>query len=546
MNWINYKELPADSGSFSSLFVDYINSYDKVEEYYNGDVRNRQSWISILEKQSSQPRDRSTLVQILTTQNRNFHCGVQTLSNIDNLLNENTFAVVTGQQVGIFTGPLYTIYKTLTVLKLTEQLSAQYPEYNFVPVFWLEGEDHDFEEVSSLTLIDKNNDLMNVSYQPTRIRDDSNYGAVGRIEFDESINELFAHIEPALVDTEFKDKMLDLLRTAYQRGMSFNKAFVHLMNDLLEDSGMIFLDPNDPAIKRLLQPLFARELDTSPKTCKLVISKSADLEKRYVAQIKPKPINLFFFYKNGRYLLEPHDEGYRLKGARLKLTRDEVIHNLEAKPEMFSPNVVLRPICQDSLLPTVCYVAGPSEVAYFAQLKPIYNEFGLTMPLIYPRASVTIIEDKVGKVFDRYNVGIEDFFRDIELLKQKVVDQSSDVKIEELFGGTSVSFEETFDSLERGLSRIDKTLAGSLSTARNKIQYHLEGLKKKAFEAQKRNHEVAMRQIDKAYLHLFPSSKLQERNLNIIHFFNKYGLEFLRWLRTELIIDKFKHQVIRM
>lgn len=546
MDWINYGEFPSDINPFSSLFLDYINSYESVEKYYNGDFRDIKVWKARIQEHGQFYKDHSELVRVLTDQNKNFHCGVRTLANIDCLLNDNTSVIVTGQQVGIFTGPLYTIFKILTTLSLSSKLSEQFPDHNFVPIFWLEGEDHDFEEVSNLTFLDNKNDLINVSYQPKDQREDANYGSVGKIEFDSGIEDLIQQLQNQLLKTEFSQEVFKLLRIAYQPGMSFNRSFVHLINDLLLDSGLVFLDPNDPELKELLKPIFRRELENSPRTCTLIIDHTADLEKQYQAQIKPKPINLFFLHKNGRYLIEPHEEGYRLKGARQKFTKEELFDLLENSPHLFSPNVVLRPICQDAILPTLAYVAGPAEIAYFGQLKPAYEEYNLEMPIIYPRASATIIEDRVQRVFDRYSITLEDFFREVELVERKVLDQSTDIRIDELFGGTSIALDEVFTALENGLKQIDPTLAGSLSTSRNKIEYHLEGLKGKAIEAQKRNNEATIRQINKAHLHLFPSGKLQERNLNIIHFLNKYGLEFLQWLRSELIIDRFKHQLIKM
>lgn len=546
MTWIEYRDLPSASNSFSSLFINYLTNYPSVQQFYAGDFQNDNDWQHIIEKVLQRPLDRSRLVQILSEQNRNFHCGVRTLANIDSLLNDNTVAIVTGQQVGLFTGPLYTVFKTLTTLKLVERLTKKFSNYNFVPVFWLEGEDHDYEEVSSIKIINGANDVVKIEYPIGKKEVDQNVGAVGRLKFNESIQELFARVEESTIQTEFKSKVLELFRTAYQKGMTFNRAFVHLMNVLLEDSGLIFLDPNDREVKQLVQPIFERELRETPKFCQLVVDQSAELEKQYHAQVKPKPLNLFFFHNEGRYLLEPRGEEYSLKGTRQKLSKEQVAQFVANEPERFSPNVVLRPLCQDWLLPTAAYVAGPSEIAYFAQLKPLYAELGLQLPIIYPRASITILEEKVEKVLDRFSLPLLDFFRDVEIVKEKVVGQVSKVSVDELFGETTASIRETMSQLREGLKEIDPTLVGALENVQNKFSSNMEHLKNKAIEAQKRQHEVALRQIEKAANHIYPSSNLQERELNILHFLNKYGLEFLRWLYGEMGIDTFKHQVIRL
>lgn len=544
MLWIDYRDLPSASNIFSTLFLDYISNFNKIQDFYSGDFRKDADWRRHLSAVVRRPLDRSRLVQILSDQNRGFHCGVRALANIDSLLNDNTVAIVTGQQVGLFTGPLYTIYKTLTTLKLVESLSQRFPDYNFVPIFWLEGEDHDYEEVSSIKVINGANDVIKLEYPLDEKLADQNLGAVGRLEFSDAIKDFFGRVSEATVQTEFSEKVFDLFRTAYQRGMTFNKAFVHLMNVLLEDSGLIFLDPNDREVKQLVQPIFERELRETPKFCQLVIDQSAELEKQYHAQVKPKPLNLFLFHSEGRYLLEPRGDEYNLKGTRRQLSKDLIFNYLANEPDRFSPNVVLRPLCQDWLLPTAAYVAGPSEIAYFAQLKPLYQELGLPAPIIYPRASITIVEEKIEKVLDRFSLSLTDFFRDAELIKEKAVQKISAIDVEELFGGTNAALNEALQQLEAGLKKIDPTLVSAMQTAQGKIASHLEGLKGKTIEAQKRQHEVVLRQIEKAASHIYPSSNLQERELNILYFLNKYGMEFLRWLYDEMKIDTFKHQVI--
>jgi len=546
MNWIDFQELASFGDSFSSLFTDYVGDFTRVQRYYDGNFRDEGHWKSLLRRVSERSIDRSTLVQILANQNKNFHCGVRTLAHIDSLLNDNAVAVVTGQQVGLFTGPLYTIYKTLTTLKLVDHLAARFPEYIFVPVFWLEGEDHDYEEVNSINLVNSSNEVATFVYQMRAPSDETNLGAVGKIEFDDGIVQLFETIDQSLIQTEFKPKVLDLFGTAYQKGMSFNRAFAHLMNVLLENSGLVFLDPNDVEVKRLLAPLFQRELSETPKFCQLVVDQSAELEKQYHAQVKPKPLNLFFFHHGGRYLLEPRPDGYSLKGTRQHLAKELVQQAAHESPELFSPNVVLRPICQDWLLPTVAYVGGPSEVAYFAQLKPLYEAVQIPMPIIYPRASVTIVEEKVEKILERFSLSLLDLFQDLELVKSRVAGQMAQLNVNELFDGARLSLQETLERIKEPLGSIDPTLVGALENTTKKVVSNVDTLKEKAAAAQKRQHEVALRQIDKAANLVFPHSHFQERELNVLYFLNKYGMEFLRWLYDELKIDAYKHQIVKL
>ncbi len=546
MNWIDYRDLSSGDSAFSRLFVDYVSDYQKVHQFYSGNPRDEADWRRLLKEVSERKIDRSAISQILSRQNRDFHCGVRSLANIDFLRDDNCVAVVTGQQVGLFTGPLYTIYKAITAVKLSVKLAEEHPDYRFVPIFWLAGEDHDFEEVSSVSIFNAAGELVRYEYKPERSEKDVNYGAVGEIELDDSIQQLFKSAGESLVPTEFKPKVLELFETAYQKGMTFNKAFVHLMNVLFEDSGLIFLDSNDAEFKRLLLPVFRKELAETPKSCQLVIDQSAILERQYHAQVKPRSINLFLFHEKGRYPIEPHPEGYFLKGTRQHFSKEQLDTLLTTQPELFSPNVVLRPICQDTLLPTIAYVAGPSELAYFGQYKTLYADFGLPQPIIYPRASVTIIEEKVEKILARFSLEPPEFFGDLEFLKQQVAEQISDLKAEEFFSTASRSIHESLDQLKPALQSIDPTLLPALNHTLEKIHSHLNVLKEKTISAQKKQHEVALRQIDKAGMNLFPGGNFQERQINILYFLNKYGLEFLRWLFREIEIDKLRHQLLRI
>ncbi len=545
-NWIDYSDLESSDGAFSRLFVDYVSDYQKVSQFYGGNPQSQDDWRHLLGQLRRRSIDRSALTRILSRQNRDLHCGVKTLANIDRLRDDNCVAVVTGQQVGLFTGPMYTIYKSITAIKLSEKLAGEFPEYNFVPVFWLAGEDHDFEEVSTVSVFNTAGELTRVDYKPEIKHSGSNFGAVGEIVFDERIDDVFGFVNDMLQPTEFKAKVLELFKTAYQKGMTFNRAFVHLMNVLLEDSGLIFLDSNDREIKQLLRPVFQRELAETPKSCQLVIDQSAILERQYHAQVKPRPINLFLFHEKGRYPIEPHPDGYFLKGTRQHFTKDGLDKLLNEQPELFSPNVVLRPICQDTLLPTIAYVAGPSELAYFGQYNTLYKEFGIPEPIIYPRASLTIVEEKVEKVLERYSLEPLALFGDLEFLKQQIAEQISDLKADDFFGGTARTIGESLNQLKPALQSIDPTLLPALENTLGKISTHLNVLKEKTVAAQKRQHEVSLRQIEKAASNLFPGSDFQERQLNIIYFLNKYGPEFLRWVFSEIQIDKLKHQILQI
>jgi bacillithiol biosynthesis cysteine-adding enzyme BshC len=544
--FIPYNEMQSDESGFARLFIDYVDHYANVQNFFIGDFRDKKLWQSRLATVTRREIDRSALAQVLLNQNRDFHCGIKTLANIDLLINENTVAVITGQQVGLFTGPLYTIYKILTTLKLTEQLAQDYPDYNFVPIFWIEGEDHDIEEVSSFSFLNTSNELQHLRYPDAEKPAVNVLGSAGSMNLDDSIGEMFQHLHQSLPATEYSPKVFELFETAYQKGMTFSRAFVHLLNVLLEDSGLIFFDPHNAETKKMLVPIFEEELTNISNTCRLVITQSELLEKEYHAQVKPRAVNLFLFHNNGRYAIEPHEQGFSLKGTRKTMSKEELIGLLHTDPNLFSPNVVLRPICQDYLFPTLAYVAGPSEIAYFGQFKLLYEHFHIPEPIIYPRCSATIVEERVQKIISKYQLQVKDFFTEIDLLKNRIAASISDFKVEELFANTSGTVTESLTSLKDGLESIDPTLVPAMENTLTRIQGALNSLKEKTLAAQVRQHDISLRQLDKVAVSLFPDSNLQEREMNIIYFLNKYGMEFLRWIRNELILDKFMHQIINL
>jgi bacillithiol synthase len=543
MNTLEFRNLPS-VGGFSDLFNDYISDFQKVQNFYELDFHSLDNFKLRCETVRQDFKHRDAVYNILLRQNQSFDCDQSTFVNINRLQEENTFAIVTGQQVGILGGPLYTLYKIFTMLKLTEQLNSKYSDMKFVPVFWLESEDHDFEEVNHAKILNNENQLNDITYQvkpKSEIR-----GSVGEIAFDISVAAFIQEVSSSLPNSEFKDKIIELLAKAYCPGVTFEKAFVQWINLLLPDSGIIFISANDKDVKKLLSGVFQKEIEEYPRTSQLVIQKSAELEKNYHAQIKPRALNLFFFHKEGRYLIEPRENDFSLKGTRKFFTKDELILIAKDTPELLSPNVVLRPISQDTILPTVAYIAGPSETAYFAQLKPVYKNFGISMPIIYPRASATIVEDKVARILEKYELNLENIYEGYENTSERVMNFVSEVKIEELFTDSNKRVIDLLNEMKFGLGYIDQTLLGALENTQLKIEAAIQVLKEKAHAAQKHKHEVALKQVEKVFNNVYPNGNFQERELNIINYLNKYGLDFHKWLMSELQFEKFEHQIIEI
>jgi bacillithiol synthase len=543
MNLINFQQL-RNRDLVSALYADYLTSFDSIAKFYNGNFSSNDDWKEKFRSLQKNNYDRSLLCRILNEQNREYHSGIKSLANIDLLNNENTFAVVTGQQLGIFSGPLYTIYKAITAVKLTQKLTLEYPEFNFVPVFWLEGEDHDFEEINKVKFINAQNDFFNAEYLFEGKSLEKNIGAVGNIVIDETINQLFSLIETNLPKTEYTVPLLETLKGYYKPGTTILKSFAGFLNHFYEDSGLIFINSNHPDLKRLLVPLFTNEVTSNSAASQLVIQKGAELEEQYHAQLKAKSINLFMFHKGGRYSIEPSEHDVYLKNTRQRYLKEELLTTILTTPEYFSPNVVLRPLCQDSILPTVAYVGGPAEIAYFAQLKPVYEYFKVTMPIIYPRASITIVEEKIQKVLEKYSLELIEMFGETDAVLNKVSEQVSEVKVEELFNELQTRINEAIHEARFGIQQIDSTLNGAIDGIAGKIGQQLDVLKQKTQKAQQLKEEISLKQIRKASQYIFPNGNFQERELSLIQYLNKYGPDFIKWISNELVIDKFQHQII--
>jgi bacillithiol biosynthesis cysteine-adding enzyme BshC len=335
------------------------------------------------------------------------------------------------------------------------------------------------------------------------------------------------------------------LKNFYKEGKSFKEAFKDLIFNYFDEYGLLIFDPQDSEVKKLLKPIFKKEITDFRIHTEQLVQVSATLEELYHAQVKVKPVNLFLRVDEGRYSIEPVENEYRLRRKRKSFTQEQLLELLENEPDKFSPNVLLRPICQDYLFPTAFYIAGPSEISYFAQIKPLYELYNIAQPMIYPRSSATILENAISNSLEKYSVSINEIFIDVENVKKRIINSVEETSVDEMFNGIAGQIETTFDQLKEKLIDLDKTIADSSNRYRDKILSTVSELKSKAEKAQQKKYEVTLRQIDRAAVHLFPNSNLQEREINFVYFANKYGEEFLKRVFDELQINKFEHQVIK-
>ncbi len=539
---IDFSELVKDN----NLFLDYMYNFENVKRFYKNNFRDEDSFANIFSKLTSKDKTiQNDLVEIIKKQYVKFSLSEKTKNNIEKLNQSNTIAVFTGQQLGLVGGPLYTVYKIFTTIKLSEYLTEKFTNYNFVPIFWLAGDDHDFEEVTNVKFIDKENEVKKLFYYDFNNKE-LNKGSIGNIKFNNYIQELNTEIKTSLRETEFSKSFFRLLDNILIEGLTFKESFFKLIFKIFDETGLIIFNPQDKKVKELLKPIFIKELRNFKEHSSDVLLVSADLDENYHAQVKVKPINLFYSNETGRHLIEPVDNEFRLKGKRKHITKEDMLERVEIYPERFSPNVLLRPVCQDYLFPTGFYIAGPGEISYFAQVMPLYKNYNIQPPIIYPRASATIVESNIAKILMKYNLSVKDFFQGETTLKENTIKTLSANNVENLFNTTTKTVQESLTILTEQLGIIDKTLGESSKKNTEKILHQINVLKSKAMKSEENKYSAALRQLKKAQNIIYPNNNLQERELSIINFVNKYGMDFFDWLYNELEINEFNHQILEL
>lgn len=530
---------------FSSLFQTYVSNFEHVAKYFAGNPASVTNIKTVADSVVAHPRNhRNLLVEALQRQAIDYGADEASRRNINLLLAPDTLAIVTGQQLGLGGGPLYTLFKTITTIQLAKSLSKQTGKA-VVPIFWLEGEDHDLPEAGYLGLPTAAG-VEKIAYTGHTLPEKGNLGPVGQIVFTEQINEVLAQVESLLAPTDFRAELMALLQSAYWPGTTFCLAFARFITKLFPDTGLVLIAPDDPLLKQASLPLFKKAIQEQKPLFEALATTSESLRNAgFHAQVTPRLLNLFYVYESVRYAIEPDEKGYRLKGHSQTFSEPELLAALEDAPTSFSPNVVLRPQMQDWLLPTVAYVGGPGEVAYFAQFKKVYEWSGIPMPIVYPRASVTLVEGRIRKIIDKNQLYWPDLAGDFESFFQQLVRERSGGKTDTAFNQAIQGVYTEIDRLKPDVLVHDGSLERAVEATRTNLTNELEKLRKRVLQAEKRNHDTLRDQAWKAKLALFPAG-LQERSVSLLYFLNKYGLELITRLTNELSLETHAHQVVEL
>lgn len=517
-----------DGFAENKLAMDYIQNVHS--QLLPAHFRDESSWLKQLNNKST---THNILIEVLREQNFEFNMGSATSENIDKLSHAQAHTVVTGQQAGLFTGPLYTIYKALTAIKLSNQLKGKYG-VEFVPVFWIESNDHDFNEVNHINVLDSGDALVKIEYIPSNYR----YGSpIKDVKIDESIRDIIKKLEEFSPETEFKCDVFDILRDSYLSGLSFNQAFGRMMMSLFKDFGLILLDPSDHRLKELMIPLMHREIESELETTNIVNLSGRKLRSiGYQPQIERSEYstNLFLEEDGIRYKLMFINGRFLVNGQGRSLSSSEVIDMLYTQPWKFSPNVCLRPVIQDYILRTVAYVAGPAEISYFAQLKELYEYMDVEMPIIYPRASFIIVEPKVQHAMQVNGLNISELSEDYEKLFAKLSRRKISNHIEESIESIKSKIAGMFKELSADLKKVDPNMVNIVESTAIKIYHQIDQLKEKTYQMQRNRDEITKRQVKRACMNIYPLGKHQERVFNIVQYLVLHGMNFLNELYESL------------
>ncbi|RMG67713.1 MAG: bacillithiol biosynthesis cysteine-adding enzyme BshC [Calditrichaeota bacterium] len=544
------KQIPLQLPEINPLFDDYLYRFDQVSEFYPQDWRNLSPEGLIAHTAFHKPLNRTELSRVVEAQNRAWGAAAPALENARSLARENTFAVVTGQQAGIFTGPLYTPYKILTTIATAHRLNHTHPDFRFVPVFWLEVEDNDFREINHIHYLSQDYQLQRLELSETP---GEAFKPIYLRQIPPGILQWREQLRQDLPLSEFKEQVLALFFEAYRAGTSFSDAFAQLLCQLFSEAGLVVVNPADRALKALALPIFQKILQEQKTLHQALSEQNARIiEKGYQPQIHlPEGHTMLFWLDDDRrrVRIDRSPEGkflLRYTGEHRPFPGQDPLRAVEKEPWRMIPGVAVRPLLQDSLLPTRVYVAGPTETAYFAQLAALYRVLNMSMPLILPRHRLTLVEPAIQKIVHKHHLDYADIFlRSKDLLDWFVQSREH--------AGTFQRVEQIrqdalsiLQHLEPLVQETDLTLLKPYQKTMQSIQRSLNQLTGKLTRALQTKHQIEIAQLSRVQMALFPGQKPQERVLNLIYFAVKHGPGFTGQLLKHLPEDIQPHWVVEL
>jgi bacillithiol biosynthesis cysteine-adding enzyme BshC len=523
----------------SRLFIDFLSYTPKVRQFYPRSpyfrewVKDEASALAFNEGR------RQRVAKALERQNRSWQASAKTLQNIARL-RQGAFAVVTGQQVGLFGGPAFALYKALTAVKLANDASSA--GIDCVPVFWLASSDHDLAEVNHISIPGPDAAFCTLTVTTHGLPD----APVGTVSFGPEVVAVIQQAEELLGDSE----IAGLLKDSYREGENFGSAFARLFTRLLGEWGVIFLDACDPSLGKIAEPIYRAAIESSGDLNEALLARGKELEGagyHQQAKVTPTSTLLFALRAGARIVIQRRTNGDApedfLIGEEL-VSREELLRRISIDPEDFSPNVLLRPVVQDYLLPTLAYTGGAAETAYFAQAEVVYKALlGRVTPIV-PRFSATIIEEKPATLLQRYGLAVTDLFRGAEAVRELLAARNLPQELQQAFEDADKNLENSLAAVREALQRLDKTLADAAENAGAKMHHQLTQLRARAARAELRQSEIFGRHASLLSNMLYPDKTLQEREIAGIYFLAQHGVQFLQELFAAIRTECVDHQLI--
>lgn len=508
------------TGFFSKTMLDYLEKKNTIHPFYNNfpDINGFQKQIE--EKQKSFALEtRLVLVNALKKQYNSFDISDKTAANIDLLKQENTFSITTGHQLNLFTGPLYFLYKIISTINLAEELSEKFPEQNFVPIYWMATEDHDFDEINYFNFDGK---------KVTWNRNDG--GAVGRFST-EGLDEVFEVFSEHLGNSNNAKYLKNLFSDAYIKHNNLADATRFIANELFKEFGLLIVDGDDKSLKELFAPFVKDELEN--ETSFHVVSKTIiELEKNYKIQVNPREINLFYLGADFRERIIYEDNCYKVNNTAIRFSKDEILEEVDKNPLAFSPNVIMRPLYQEVILPNLCYIGGGGEMAYWLELKDYFNTVNVPFPILLLRNSVQIVSEKQAKKLSKLDISLEEMFlNQYDLISKKVTENTA---IETNFFEKIEFLKNQFSDLKEVALKTDVTFLNAVNAQERKQIKGLENLEKRLLKAEKRRQKDLVERIILLQNEILPNQSLEERQRNFSEYYLEYGAGFITALKQTL------------
>lgn len=501
--------------AFSALVEDYLDGNQQLAPFY----KHRPDYAGIeasIQERKKNINHREALVSILTEQYRHLDTAKAVQENIQSLASENTFTICTAHQPNIFTGHLYFIYKIVHAIKIADELNKTMPDYRFVPVYFMGSEDADLDELGEVF-------FQGGKYQwKTKQK-----GAVGRMKVDDSFINLMNEIELLLASEPFGNEIMDIVKSYYKMGESIEQATFQLLNHLFASKGLVIFLPDQASCKKIFLSVLQKELEKS-FSYQVVSASIKEFPTDYKIQVVGREINIFYLKDDIRERIERYEDKYVVKNTPYSFTKEQILQELHTYPERFSPNVILRPVFQEMLLPNIVFIGGGGELAYWLELKKLFESLGVPYPVLVLRNSFMIVQKKQTQLIKKLLLDVEDFFDSIDEIFNKKV--KSDSKKSFSLEKEKSQLVALYEQMKLVAGLVDITLVQHAEMLCNKALHKIEQLEKKILRSEKRKNSDQLNQIKKVKNGLYPNGNLQERVENGLFYYARYGASFMEEL----------------